>query len=131
MYICTSVFVSFKTSNIQHGVRIEAVFTSLQGEHTHQIHIHPAYILQAEFSKEEGKRYPIIFLSLQYSTRVATSNPQNATSSSASLDQSQKLHSKPKKVLQFSKKFHCTFKEKLHSNYRGHSTTVFPWIEAF
>ena len=52
MYIHTSVFVSFETStthpvstqglltlsNIQHGVRIEAVFASLQqGKHTDQI----------------------------------------------------------------------------------------------
>ena len=59
MYIRTSVFVSFETSttrpvstqglltlsNIQHGVRIEAVFASLQqGEHTDRIQQFPAYI---------------------------------------------------------------------------------------
>ena len=49
MYIHTSVFVSFKTypsnSNIQHGVRIEAVATSLQqGESTDRIQQFPAYL---------------------------------------------------------------------------------------
>ena len=44
MYICTYEFVSFQ-SNIQHGVRIEAVFASLQqGENTDRIQQIPAYI---------------------------------------------------------------------------------------
>ena len=47
LYIRTSVFVSFETTfNIQHGVRIEAVATSLQqGESTDRIQQFPAYIL--------------------------------------------------------------------------------------
>ena len=46
MYIRTYVFVSFETySIIQHGVRIEAVATSLQqGESTDQIQQFPAYL---------------------------------------------------------------------------------------
>ena len=56
MYIRTYVFVSFETtpvvrryiliqSNIQHGVRIEAVATSLQeGESTDRIQQFPAYL---------------------------------------------------------------------------------------
>ena len=46
LYIRTSVFVSFETTPIiQHGVRIEAVATSLQqGESTDRIQQFPAYI---------------------------------------------------------------------------------------
>ena len=46
MYIRTYSFVSFETrSNIQHGVRIEAVATSLQqGESTDRIQQFPAYL---------------------------------------------------------------------------------------
>ena len=46
MYIRTSSFVSFETrSIIQHGVRIEAVATSLQeGESTDQIQQFSAYL---------------------------------------------------------------------------------------
>ena len=46
LYIRTSVFVSFETTSIfQHGVRIEAVATSLQqGESTDQIQQFPAYL---------------------------------------------------------------------------------------
>ena len=46
MYIRTSLFVSFETHPlIQHGVRIEAVATSLQqGESTDRIQQFPAYL---------------------------------------------------------------------------------------
>ena len=46
MYIRTSSFVSFETHPIiQHGVRIEAVATSLQqGESTDRIQQFPAYL---------------------------------------------------------------------------------------
>ena len=49
MYIRTYVFVSFETTStspvIQHGVRIEAVATSLQeGESTDRIQQFPAYL---------------------------------------------------------------------------------------
>ena len=46
MYIRTSAFVSFETHPIiQHGVRIEAVATSLQqGESTDRIQQFPAYL---------------------------------------------------------------------------------------
>ena len=46
MYICVCFIQNqYNTSNIQHGVRIEAVFASLQeGEHTDQIQQFPASI---------------------------------------------------------------------------------------
>ena len=48
MYIRTYMFVSFETTStpiIQHGVRIEAVATSLQqGESTDRIQQFPAYL---------------------------------------------------------------------------------------
>ena len=51
MYICVCfIWNQYNTSNIQHGVRIEAVFASLQqGEHTDRIQQFSAYI-QASWS---------------------------------------------------------------------------------
>ena len=51
MYICVCfIWNQYNTSNIQYGVRIEAVFASLQqGEHTDRIQQFPAYI-QASWS---------------------------------------------------------------------------------
>ena len=80
-YICVCFIQN--VSNFQHGVRIEAVFASLQqGEHTE---LNPSCILQfcmIEFSKEEEKRSKDSYYSVfEYSvfqsvSSISTHNPR-------------------------------------------------------